>query len=87
LAIGALLACRKRGIGVPQDLSIIGFDNIETSQYVTPALTTVHQPKLRLGQLAMEMLLDRLAGRPVENQLLPTELIVRESTAAPARSF
>lgn len=87
MAIGALLACRKRGIGVPQDLSIIGFDNIETSQYVTPALTTVHQPKLRLGQLAMEMLLDRLAGRPVENQLLPTELIVRESTAAPARSF
>lgn len=87
IAIGALLACRQHGISVPQDLSIIGFDNIETSQYVTPALTTVHQPKLRLGQLAMEMLLERLAGRAVENQLLPTELIVRESSARPNRSF
>ncbi len=61
----------------------MGFDNIETSQYISPALTTVHQPKLRLGQLAMEMLLSRLAGHAVDNQLLATELIVRESTAAP----
>ena len=87
IAIGAMLACRKRGIRVPQDLSIVGFDNIETSQYITPALTTVHQPKLRLGQLAMEMLLERLAGRAVENQQVDTELIVRESTTAPNRSY
>jgi LacI family transcriptional regulator/LacI family repressor for deo operon, udp, cdd, tsx, nupC, and nupG len=87
IAIGALLACRRLGVGVPQDLSIVGFDNIETSQYITPALTSVHQPKLRLGQLAMEMLLNRLAGRAVDNQLLATELIVRESTAAPKAAF
>jgi len=87
IAIGALLSCRKRGINVPRDLSIVGFDNIETSQYITPALTTVHQPKLRLGQLAMELLLERLAGRVVEDQMLPVELVVRDSTAAPSRSY
>ena len=86
IAIGALMTCRERGIRVPQDLSIIGFDNIETSQYVTPALTTVHQPKLRIGQLAMEMLLERMAGRTVENQLLTTEMVVRASSAPPNQS-
>jgi LacI family transcriptional regulator/LacI family repressor for deo operon, udp, cdd, tsx, nupC, and nupG len=83
IAIGALLACRELGVAVPGQLSVVGFDDIETAQYVTPPLTTIHQPKLRLGQLAMEMLLDLLEGRPVENHVLPTELIRRSSTAAP----
>lgn len=81
LAVGALLACRERGINAPAQLSIVGFDDIELAQYVTPALTTIHQPKLRLGQLAMELLLQLLTGAPVENHILPTELVVRESTA------
>lgn len=85
IAVGALLACRALGISVPDQLSIVGFDDIELAQFVKPALTTVHQPKLRLGQLAMEMLLDLMAGRPVEDHILPTELILRESTvSAPA---
>jgi len=83
MAVGALMACRVLGIAVPEQLSIVGFDDIELAQFVTPPLTTIHQPKLRLGQLAMEMLLDLLAGRPVEDHVLPTELVVRASTAAP----
>lgn len=83
MAVGALLACRALGIRVPEQLSIVGFDDIELAQFVTPPLTTVHQPKLRLGQTAMEMLLDLLAGRPVEDSILPTALVVRGSTATP----
>jgi DNA-binding LacI/PurR family transcriptional regulator len=92
LAVGAMLTCRSQGIPVPAKISILGFDDIELAQYLTPPITTIHQPKLRLGQLAMEMLLDLLANRPVENAVLPTELIVRDSTGpsprpAPSESF
>lgn len=81
IAVGALLACRALGIAVPEQISLVGFDDIELAQFVTPPLTTVHQPKLRLGQLAVEMLLDLLAGRPVRDIVLPTELWERGSTA------
>ncbi len=83
LAVGALLACRALGIAVPGQLSIVGFDDIDAAQFVTPPLTTVHQPRLRLGQFAMEMVLDLLAGRPVTDHTLPTQLIVRESAGSP----
>lgn len=84
MAVGALMACRALGVSVPEQLSIVGFDDVDLAQFVTPPLTTVHQPKLRLGQVAMEMLMDLLAGRPVQDHLLPTELVLRASTAAPA---
>lgn len=80
-AVGALLACRARGIAVPGQVSIAGFDDVELAQYVSPALTTVHQPKLLLGQCAMEMLLNLLAGRMVQSATLAPELVVRASTA------
>lgn len=84
IAAGAMLACRTLGIAVPRQLSIVGFDDIELAQYVNPPLTTIHQPKLRIGQAAMEMLLDLMAERPVQDQIMPTELVVRESsTTAP----
>jgi transcriptional regulator with XRE-family HTH domain len=67
-------------IGVPGQVSVVGFDDIELAQYVTPPLTTIHQPKLRLGQLGMEMLLDLMEGRPVTDQIVPVELVVRCST-------
>ena len=82
IAIGALLACRNLGVAVPGQLSIIGFDDIEMAPYVTPPLTSIRQPRLQLGQLAMEMLLALFDGRPVENRVLPTELVLRASTAA-----
>lgn len=83
IAVGALLACRELGIAVPDQLSVVGYDDVETARYVTPPLTTIHQPKLRLGEIAMQMLLDLLQGRSVQNQVLPTELVVRASTAPP----
>jgi DNA-binding LacI/PurR family transcriptional regulator len=83
VAVGAMLACRERGRVVPDQLSLVGYDDIEIAQYVTPPLTTVHQPKLRLGQLAMETLLELIAGRPTHNHVVNTELVRRASTAPP----
>ncbi|MFC1975973.1 LacI family DNA-binding transcriptional regulator [Chloroflexota bacterium] len=80
IAIGMLEACRRRGISVPQQLSVVGFDDIEPAMYVSPALTTVNQPRLRLGQQAMNMALDLLNDQDVQDQLLPCELVAREST-------
>ncbi|MEM7343164.1 MAG: LacI family DNA-binding transcriptional regulator [Chloroflexota bacterium] len=81
LAIGLLAACREQGVAVPDDLSVIGFDNIEPAVYVTPPLTTVRQPRTRLGELATEMALDLLNQKEVQDQVLSGELIVRSSTA------
>jgi len=81
IAIGMMAACRRRGIVVPQQLSVVGFDDIEPTVYVSPCLTTVNQPRLRLGQQAMNMALDLLNNQDVRDQLLPCKLVVRESTA------
>ena len=81
-AVGALLTCRELGLGVPSQVSIVGFDDVDLAQYVTPPLTTVHQPKLRLGQLAMEMLLGLMEDQSVEDQLVPLDMVVRCSTAS-----
>ena len=83
VAVGVLLACRELGLHVPDHLSVVGYDDVDLARYVTPPLTTVHQPKLRLGELAMQMLLAILEGRPVANQLLPVNLVVRASTGTP----
>jgi LacI family transcriptional regulator/LacI family repressor for deo operon, udp, cdd, tsx, nupC, and nupG len=80
-AIGLLMACRQRNIAVPQELSVVGFDDIEPALYVTPPLTTVCQPRSKLGKLAMTMVLDLLNGQEAQDQMLDCELIVRESTA------
>jgi DNA-binding LacI/PurR family transcriptional regulator len=84
LAIGALMACRERGLSIPRDISVVGVDDIHMAQFVMPPLTTIHQPKVRLGALAMQMLLDLLEGRTVEHQHVAPTLVVRGSTG-PAR--
>ena len=70
---------------IPQDLSVIGFDNIAFSEAFLPSLTTISQPRVDIGERAMSVLLDVMKGkpRPGAPNILPTELIVRESTAAP----
>jgi DNA-binding LacI/PurR family transcriptional regulator len=83
IAVGALLACRERGVEIPRRISVIGFDDIETARYVSPPLTTMRQPRLELGQLATVMLVKLMAGETVENPVLSPELILRSSTAAP----
>jgi LacI family transcriptional regulator/LacI family repressor for deo operon, udp, cdd, tsx, nupC, and nupG len=79
-AVGALMACREAGARVPEDVSIVGFDDVDIARYVSPALTTVHQPKLRLGQIAIEMLLRLMAGERVEDECVGVELVTRGST-------
>jgi LacI family transcriptional regulator len=83
MAIGALRAAHESGVRVPDDLSIVGFDDIELSAYTSPALTTVAQPKERIGALAVDMLLERVGGkrRDARKVVLQPELRVRASTA------
>ena len=87
IAIGALRAARDRGLRVPDDLSIVGFDDIEHATLVTPALTTVRQPLGELGRTAVNLLV-RLLERTSETRHieLATRLVVRESTAPPRMS-
>ncbi|MGH2480379.1 MAG: LacI family DNA-binding transcriptional regulator [Ktedonobacteraceae bacterium] len=83
IAIGALMACREQGIAVPQHLSVIGFDDIMIASSVTPALTTIHQPKAELGRIATRTLLDLLDRRPGYNHTLLPTLTIRASTTSP----
>ena len=80
-AIGLLMACREQGIAVPEELSIVGFDDIKMASYVAPPLTTIHQPKVELGRLATQVMLDLLHNRPGQNYILQPTLITRASTA------
>jgi DNA-binding LacI/PurR family transcriptional regulator len=84
-AIGLLLAAREQGVSVPDSLSVMGFDDIDPSWYVAPPLTTVRQPRFELGKRAMQMLLHLLADEPVSDEVLPCQLIVRDSTAPPPK--
>ena len=82
MAIGVIKSARDLGIAVPEQLSVVGFDDIEFSQYCEPELTTVHQPREDIGRTAMRLLLDRLKKKDVPlDQTLKTHLIVRNSTA------
>ena len=83
MAIGALRAAHESGVRVPDELSIVGFDDIELSAYTSPPLTTVAQPKERIGALAVDMLLERMGGkrRDARKVVLQPELRVRASTA------
>lgn len=84
MAVGALAALRERGIAVPDDLSVVGFDDIPIARDVTPALTTVRVPMTEMGARAMTMALDG-AGSSLRVEHLPSELIWRAS-AGPART-
>jgi DNA-binding LacI/PurR family transcriptional regulator len=82
-AIGAVRALQEQGLRVPQDVSVLGFDDIPGAAFHTPSLTTVRQPLNRMGEVAAQALLDRIEGRreyPAEIAIEP-ELVVRESTA------
>jgi LacI family transcriptional regulator len=85
IAIGAIQAARARGLRVPEDISIVGFDDVEHATIVTPMLTTVRQPLAEMGRTAVS-LLNRLLERQHFETLhieLATRLVVRESTAPP----
>jgi LacI family transcriptional regulator len=80
-------AVRNRGLRIPEDISIVGFDDVPQAALVHPALTTVRQPLEQMGRVATQMLLDRLKHPEQEiNRIeLPTELIIRGSTSSPIK--
>lgn len=86
IGIGVLRAAAERNICVPRDLSVVGFDDIEMSRYVYPALTTVGQSIVELGEHAAQMLLRRICGPfdgVIEQRVVAPGMVVRESTAPP----
>ncbi len=84
MAIGVLKRAREMSFNVPRQLSVVGFDNIIFSEFCTPELTTVHQPRELIGETAMKLMLDILADRkPNPEMTLPTQYLVRGSTASP----
>ncbi|ORJ24910.1 DNA-binding transcriptional regulator CytR [Rouxiella badensis] len=87
MAIGAIFEAKKLGLRIPQDLSIVGFDDIKISEFYDPPLTTVAQPRFQIGREAMLLLLEQLNGHSVQSgsRLLESELVIRGSTAAPKR--
>lgn len=80
-AIGAMKACRAAGISVPQQIALIGFDDIAMAELLTPALTTLRVPKREMGESAVRLLLSRLATKNRQHGIvIVPELIVRETT-------
>ncbi|MBI1881811.1 MAG: LacI family DNA-binding transcriptional regulator [Chloroflexi bacterium] len=83
-ALGAMRAAHAAGWRIPQDVSIVGFDDIALASFFEPPLTTIAQAKQEMGGKAVQMVLDLLASeRVVENTVLPSQLILRESTGSP----
>jgi LacI family repressor for deo operon, udp, cdd, tsx, nupC, and nupG len=86
MAMGALAALRRRGLKCPQDVSLVGFDDIRFAAFLDPALTTVSQPMERIGHEVVGLLLEILSGRAAgpRHVTLPHSLVIRASTAPPA---
>ncbi len=87
IAIGAIKAAQERGLRVPEDVSIVGFDDLPYATIVTPPLTTIRQPLAEMGRAGVGLVVRLLdSRRPEAPQIeLPTRIIVRESTAPPRR--
>lgn len=84
-AVGAMTALREAGLTVPDDVAVVGFDDIPLAAHTDPPLTTVHQPMREMGGSAAKLLLSHFGGAklPQEPQIIPTTLIVRGSTGGP----
>lgn len=82
LAIGAMRALGARGLRVPEDVAVVGFDDIPMASFANPPLTTVSQDTKRAGEVLVDVLLRQLRGEPVASLMLPTRVIVRRSCGA-----
>ena len=89
IGFGVLRAAAERNVRVPGELSVIGFDDIQMGRYVYPALTTVGQSILQLGETAAELLLQRIATPqlPIDQRIVTPSIVLRESTAPLADVF
>ncbi len=85
-AVGAMMACRSRGLRIPQDISITGVDNTDLGATQTPGLTSIRTPIVEIGNAAAVQLIARLEGRDCETfSSFPIEIVVRGSTARPRK--
>ena len=82
IAIGAMRALAAHGLRIPEDVAVVGFDDIPASRIATPALTTVFQDTLQAGDLLVDSLVRLVDGEPAENCMIPVRLVPRASTAA-----
>ena len=83
VAIGCAETLLRQGLSIPGDVSVAGFGNIPAAEYYRVPLTTINQPKHRLGTAAVETIMNLIRGEKAFSRRLPAELIVRQSTAAP----
>ena len=83
VAIGCAETLLVQGIKIPEDISIVGFGNILTAEYFRVPLTTIRQPKFRLGIAAVETMMNLIRGERIQTKRLPAELVERKSTAPP----
>ncbi|MBT4711530.1 MAG: LacI family DNA-binding transcriptional regulator [Alphaproteobacteria bacterium] len=88
MAMGAIQGLRAMGLGVPEDVSVVGFDDIRFAGAYNPPLTTVAQPRYEIGRLATEMLMQLLSGHELgqRQRVLNSSLVIRESSAPPAKA-
>jgi DNA-binding LacI/PurR family transcriptional regulator len=82
MALGGQTALRQRGLRVPEDISVVGFDDVPETAHLVPGLTTIRQDFQLLGQLAVEYIIDLIEkpDAPIYQRVLPPKLIIREST-------
>jgi LacI family transcriptional regulator len=80
-AVGAMRAFFDAGLRIPEDISVMGFDDIESASFLNPRLTTIRQPLREMGQTAARVLLEQIAGaEPVPQIVVEPELVIRDST-------
>ena len=79
IAVGVLQQLKEAGVRVPEDVAVVGFDNIQLAAFTTPGLTTVQQNTAQAGEKLVENLLLAIDGHPTDDHLLPTTLVVRQS--------
>lgn len=84
LGIAAIHAVQARGLRIPEDVAIAGYDNIGQADMISPGLTTIDQNIALGGEIMVNALIDKIAGKPVSAQLTPTRLVIRGSTAGAA---
>jgi DNA-binding LacI/PurR family transcriptional regulator len=84
VALGAMAAIRKRGLRIPDDIALVGFDDVPLARYASPPLTTIHLPALELSRLAGETLVKLIRGSSIKQKqvILDTHLVIRESCGA-----
>ena len=76
------MALKKYNIKVPEEVKLVGFDNVSISEYNSPSITTINQDKKQLGKIAAQLLFDMINGSPIQEKdiIVPVELVRRETT-------